>query len=436
MEWQTVIDFCVYNEKVIGAVAALATATATFATAGALYFSARAAKASRDSADVALNTLEYSQRTSLREAFESRYSLLLEQHNQHLKNVCDYLDAQKSDAFRKSVENNKDVSIASKALMGHSIISPYMRILYHLLKHIDDNYYEKGLEGLVLVKKKKEYTSPLRSLIRNDVLYLIALNSIITKNISDGVSSDNGYSKYQKLLHDFDFFEHAIFYNWRESLPNGIPFEKIEIDFDNYYFNSILQKCSDSIYDNEYLTDKYIDRLYVMPPNVLFSLTYTYKNPAYRFVHELFDNIETKLTHVIDKELDNCQDNKQKSWASLRLLKGRYVGYNLLTENDRYPLKSFYDVKLMMKEYKHSNKKLDGVDFNNVTFYMNENSPFNVVPGNGVSDNIENYIYNQNLLELKNSPDRDEKITSLVSFAVKKVNEHRARLEQLRYDAP
>lgn len=78
MDWQAVIDFCSENEKVIGAVAAFATAVATFATAGALYFSARAAKASRDSADVALSTLEYSQRNSLREAFVSRYSLLLD----------------------------------------------------------------------------------------------------------------------------------------------------------------------------------------------------------------------------------------------------------------------------------------------------------------------------------------------------------------------
>lgn len=74
----------------------------------------------------------------------------------------------------------------------------------------------------------------------------------------------------------------------------------------------------------------------------------------------------------------------------------------------------------MMKEHNHSDKKLDGVIFNNVTFYMNENSPFNVVPGNEVSNNIENYILNKNLLELKNPSDRDDKIASLVGFAVKK----------------
>lgn len=385
---------------------------------------------------MALSTLEYSQRTSLREAFVSRYSLLLDQHNQHLKNVCDYLDGQESDIFRKSVANNKGVGIASKSLMGHAIISPYMRILYHLLKHIDDNYYEKDLEGLVLIQKKKEYTSPLRSLIRNDILYLIALNSIVTKNISYGVSSDNGYTKYQKLLHDFDFFEHAIFYNWRESLPNGIPLEQIEKYFDNNYFDPIKERCSDSIYYNEFYIDKFIDGLHVMPPNVLFSLAYTYKNPAYRLVHELFDNIETKLTRVIDKELESCQDKKQSSWVALRSLKGRYIGFNFHIDKDIYPLKSFYDVKLMINEYNHSNKKFDGVLFRSISFYMNESALFNVVPGDEVSNNIENYIYNQNLLELKNSPDKEEKITSLVGFTLKKINEQRSQLKQLRYDAP
>lgn len=67
---------------------------------------------------------------------------------------------------------------------------------------------------------------------------------------------------------------------------------------------------------------------------------------------------------------------------------------------------------------------------------MNESVLFNVVPGDEVSNNIENYIYNENLLELKNSPDKEEKITSLVGFALKKINEQRAQLKQLRYDAP
>lgn len=113
--------------------------------------------------------------------------------------------------FKGLVEENKLVHDASKVLMGHAVISPYMRILYHLLKHIDDNYYENGLEGLVLIQKKKEYTSPLRSLIRNDVLYLVALNSIITKTNIDRIEKDNGYGRYQKLLHGFNFLNTQFF---------------------------------------------------------------------------------------------------------------------------------------------------------------------------------------------------------------------------------
>ncbi len=90
----------------------------------------------------------------------------------------------------------------------------------------------------------------------------------------------------------------------------------------------------------------------------------------------------------------------------------------------------------MINEYNNSDKKLDGVIYNGITFYMNDNTLFNVIPGNNVSNNIEKYIFNQNLLELKHSPDKEEKITSLVGFALKKINKQRERLEQLRYDAP
>lgn len=86
-KWQAIINFCTENDKVISAIAAIATVIV-------MYQTVRATKASRRSAFVAFKALEYSQRISLREAFESRYSLLLDQHNQHLKNVCDFLASQ------------------------------------------------------------------------------------------------------------------------------------------------------------------------------------------------------------------------------------------------------------------------------------------------------------------------------------------------------
>lgn len=428
MEWQAIINFCTENDKVISAIAAIATVIV-------MYQTVRATKASRKSALVAFKALEYSQRISLREAFESRYSLLLDQHNQHLKNVCDFLASQEGGTFKGLVEENKLVYDASKVLMGHAVISPYMRILYHLLKHIDDNYYENGLEDLVLIQKKKEYTSPLRSLIRNDVLYLVALNSIITKTNIDGIKKDNGYGRYQKLLHDFDFFEHAIFYNWKLNQPSGIGLNKI-IDFFNCTYIETMKDCIySSIYHNSYNSDEYFELVTTRKPTVTFSLLYTYKNPAQGCVHKLFEEAEGVLCRYIKDELKNCQMNRDTAWSELNKLVGLSLGYDSSTKILNSNIKDIEDVKDIIDEYVSSNGKFNRMTYDHITFFDDSNTN-NDMMGVAVESKIKSYLYNSNLLDLKNSPDKDEKITSLVGFALKKINEQRAQLKQLRYDAP
>ena len=92
-----------------------------------------------------------------------------------------------------------------------------MRVLFHLLKHINDDPYviDKSDE------EKRVYSSPLRSYIRNDVLFLIAVNAL---NIKSERLKEAGYPKYQKLLHRFNFFEHAVFTNPRQA---NEPFIKL-----------------------------------------------------------------------------------------------------------------------------------------------------------------------------------------------------------------
>lgn len=57
MEWQAIINFCTENDKVISAIAAIATVIV-------MYQTVRATKASRRSAFVAFKALEYSLRIS------------------------------------------------------------------------------------------------------------------------------------------------------------------------------------------------------------------------------------------------------------------------------------------------------------------------------------------------------------------------------------
>lgn len=155
-----------------------------------------------------------SQNTNARQGFEQRYTLLLTQHNTLHDAVCKHLESD------RNYQNTHGVSIPLRELnnqvdgltgyfnflTGHPIISPYMRILYHLLKHIDQDPYIKDKSA----EEKRMYSSPLRSYIRNDVLFLIAVNAL---NVKSERMMDAGYQNYQKMLHRFNFFEHAIFSN-------------------------------------------------------------------------------------------------------------------------------------------------------------------------------------------------------------------------------
>lgn len=165
-----------------------------------------------------------SQEMNARQGFEQRYTLLLTQHNALHDALCEHLKVEPTIKNANGVEiellkYNHDVIGMEKYfyyLTGHPIISPYMRVLYHLLKHINSDPYIANKSDA----EKKRYSSPLRSYIKNEVLFLIAINAL---NVKDQRLKKTGYPEYQKLLHRFSFFEHAVFSNPR--LPNE-PFSE------------------------------------------------------------------------------------------------------------------------------------------------------------------------------------------------------------------
>ena len=102
-----------------------------------------------------------------------------------------------------------------------NILSPYMRVIYHLLKLSKENSSNK--------EEMKSYTNIIRSIIPYDVLMLVAINSMyfyksphdnkseikrwsdLFNDVEDPYNSFfNDYHKYYKLLSECDFFEHLI----------------------------------------------------------------------------------------------------------------------------------------------------------------------------------------------------------------------------------
>lgn len=174
-------------------------------------------------------TARNAQEMSVRQGFEQRYTLLLTQHNGLHDALCEYLNNTQMVVNR----NGYDLELSGTIdrydalehyfyyLTGHPVISPYMRVLFHLLKHINSDPYIMDKTDA----EKRRYSSPLRSYIRNDVLFLIAINAL---NVRSDRLKDAGYPEYQKLLHRFNFFEHAVFSNpWKANDPFAETFKSL-----------------------------------------------------------------------------------------------------------------------------------------------------------------------------------------------------------------
>ncbi|MBL5964876.1 hypothetical protein I7V30_06275 [Lelliottia amnigena] len=220
-------DKAVALASALGAVVA---AIATWLAANRAADGAEIARQSMVASELAAKaTLQETQLFNLRTGFENRYALLLAQHDQYHRQLCEYIDCEQKlhdklpkkpssypvVRFFDDVSDSHDLKSTLAFLTGHEIISRYMRTLYHLLKFVHDDFYLN--QSNCIVEEKKKYTSPVRSVIRNDVLLMIALNAL---NVVSERSKKTGYPKYQKLLHTFDFFEHAIFTHHSE--PNTI----------------------------------------------------------------------------------------------------------------------------------------------------------------------------------------------------------------------
>lgn len=224
-DWASIVAFA-------GAAGTVCAAIATWRAAKKAAESAQIARESMEhTVELGKKTLKETQTTNRHTAFENRYAMLLAQHDNYHNQLCAYLntgkiskseyeqiklikgrmptDKEKSqqeiyDFFHTSI-HQPELDHCLAFLTGHEIISRYMRTLYHLLKFVHRECVFRGANNFEF---QKNYTSPVRSTIRNDVLLLIAVNAL---NVRSQRAKESSYPYYQQLLHTYDFFEHAIF---------------------------------------------------------------------------------------------------------------------------------------------------------------------------------------------------------------------------------
>ncbi|EOD4128617.1 TPA: putative phage abortive infection protein [Yersinia enterocolitica] len=263
------------------------------------------ADSSRKSSFIAQKAFEDNLRSSKSNNFEQHYNSLFALHNDLHNSVCDFLDtADKKDHDEKNIIGGKSyfnsirkmdtLEDAHNTLMGHSVISPYMRVLYHLLKHIFSYTDDPDVF--------KKYTSPLRSMVRNDVLYLVALNTAV---IYRGDSlDDNGYQEFQEYLQKSDFFEHTIFTADQYKNFNEVR-NKLESDFEQSFNNPIRNYISNYVEALE-IQKNVID----LPKDLI--LCVIFKNPFTPLINSYINSISQVVNESYDSNFDRFHEIKNR----------------------------------------------------------------------------------------------------------------------------
>lgn len=396
-------------------------------TACVLGVTAYASYKAGESAKIAGEMLELSRESSRKDDFIKKFTLLLEQHNEHLKNVVEFLN--KNSRFVYSIMKSNNHYESFSQLNGHEILSPYMRILYHILKHIDKDFYLFDKENDFILEKKK-YSSLVRSLIRNDIMKLIAVNSsFIYEN-----NNYNDYKKYQELLDKFDFFQHTIFI---DKTNDKTSYEILEDEFNA--LSNVITSNYGNINKNYYSVIKNKNFIYEndMDIKVMVIISILFKNKLQKSALKLYtpesNVLKNNLMKVRAKIInDNSEENiiegvigyrkvsmKNTFYLNLEDEVKNNIDYRNQLKEDIEPLKK-EDVKLLVKQY-ISNSSIDGdlyfeeINGKVYTFTKNELEYrfFKIKRGKEIIKSIESGSY-KNYFEDINEQ-YDKKIKSIFS---------------------
>lgn len=199
-----------HNSAIVG----IFTSLGALFTVGVFYTTHKATKNAEINLDLVRENLR-------KDDFVKQFTLLLDLHNKShtimMENIDKYSEKNNGKIIigKKGQSNTlmnwtlSDVSAAEKLYRKYEF-SPYMRTLFRILKHIDDNFFKKNFENKEKeIEAKKEYSSVLRCMIRNDVLYFVAINSL---------NKDLIFKSYKQKLIDLCFFEHLNPYEINEEL--------------------------------------------------------------------------------------------------------------------------------------------------------------------------------------------------------------------------
>ncbi|HGN9120679.1 TPA: hypothetical protein ACK1SE_003642, partial [Proteus mirabilis] len=119
----------------------------------------------KETLKIAETSLQSSLESSRKDDFIKQFSLLIEQHDKSHKIMMENLNRYKIDnLLPNNIMWKMTINQASSTLYLNYKFSPYMRMLFRVLKHCAENFYMQG-DSDEVIKEKKKYTSIVRSVI-------------------------------------------------------------------------------------------------------------------------------------------------------------------------------------------------------------------------------------------------------------------------------
>lgn len=351
LNWEALVENITVAGTVVSTIAAIATAWAA----------AEARKGSR----AAISAVEETRHATRRERFEQHYSLLLAQHAAYYEKLTAFLDGDGSNFLRQEMDSSRGINSAALKLYAHPVISPYMRVLYHLLKHINEDYYGHYSD----TKGRKKYSSLVRSLIRNDVLTLIALNGLMPGENNQGLDEDFRY--YQHYLNKFEFFQHADFFYWGLVTERVKHFSSLSRLFEKEISDGLFSPMTACLTTTEDIWKNCFEATSDHIPNQYVAASFNYFSRRHDEVISYISAMPAILKNMLAAFL-NERTNEAKNLLSARdIIYGD--GRQCTVNGERYDIPDVQIFERMLTEYA-VNKTLFGHEPKELYFF-NEKWP-------------------------------------------------------------
>lgn len=393
--WNTIVS----EIEIIGA---LATALAFFATSWAAYEARSSAKAAFKAVELTRESLFEAKKT----AFKQWLSLLLEKCDEMHKEVELHLSNNKN-----LVDNlNPDCNLEKvyNSIVKDSILSSYVRHIYHTLDYIDKEFYGSASD----INGKRSYAEQLSNTLSDRVKTIIAIYGLKYNNI-DHIDR----TRLRNLLQNLNFFKNDLFFpsaiNERQYISNYISNAFYKRYRKNFYYN-IESQIERSTYSS--LSSDFTQRR--INANLFFSILLNYENPAQTHIENCFKNYATHTENELLISLAAAKKDHKKNIEILKQYKGLTIRIDRRNgKHIKSDLKTIAEILNISRKYiSKKNKHTPARSILNAVYLYNPQQNSVIREHVNFYPSLHAYCKSLAFLKLQADKNKNDKVKQLISL--------------------